>query len=116
MYASLRFSRRGAWALKEPAWKPSDYVAYLGVFQVPYNFSKEHARQATGASHPIGTQQYPAIFYVPKDVNDNVERRGVARTVTDSEADALLRTAPDEPAPRGARCQHHLRGERQDQG
>ena len=76
-YWEGQLSRPGRWELKGPAWTPNEYVAYLGVFQAPFNFAKENACMAAGPSNPIGAEQYPAIFFVPKAVNDELQRRGV---------------------------------------
>ena len=55
---------RGCWDLVQPAVRPSDFVAWLGVFQAPLNFSKANAQRPVSNENPLGPQQYPAVFFL----------------------------------------------------
>ena len=55
---------RGCSALVQPAVRPSDFVAWLGVFQAPLNFSKANAQRPVSNENPLGPQQYPAVFFL----------------------------------------------------
>ena len=57
---------KGASDLMVP-WMQANWEPWVAVFQPPETFAKENAKMSTSASNPLGTSQYPAIFYVPKE-------------------------------------------------
>ena len=86
-YGKQQCSKRGDWLLKEPWWNPDAFFCVQGVFQAPGGFGKKNASAPAGPSNPIGVEQYPAMFFVRKDLYYELHDRGVLPKGVSAEQD-----------------------------
>ena len=80
-WPQILLKKKVPYSLKVPGMEvePKTYWRWCGVFQTPEKFSRENAQDHLSRSNLPGENQYPALFYVPRELHKRLMQSYVTR-------------------------------------